>query len=198
MEKVVPYCFSTENDLFVRVRPLRPGDGPHLVDLFEHLSPESRYRRFNIPLANPDPDLIRRRAEAMADIDPAAEQGWLAFADLVDQPDACGAGVRCIRLNGDVAEVSLAVRDDAQHDGIGTELLRFVGRQAYADGIRKLVGHVQSDNRPLWQSLRHVGAPFERKRQGAETFIEVDLQEAASRGLLARKQDPQNSHCYVK
>ena len=190
MENDLTYRFRTESNLLVRVRPLRPGDSRHLIDLFHHLSPDSRYRRFNISLADPDPNLVRRRAEAMADIDPAVERGWLAFADLADQQDACVAGVRCIRLDGDVAEVSIAVRDDAQDDGIGTELLRFVGQQAYQGGIRQLVGHVQSDNRPLWRSLRQLGVPLDREFRGAETYVTVDLEEASRRGQLARPQAP--------
>lgn len=181
------YRFRAENDLLVRVRPLRADDAQRLIDLFEHLGPESRYRRFNIPLADPDPELVLREAQAMADLDPERGCGWLAFADLPDQPDACIAGVRCIRTDGDVAEVSLAVRDDLQGLGIGSELLRFVGRQAYRMGIRKLAGYVQSDNRPLWLSLRHLGAPQTRESQGAETYVEVDLEEACRRGLLEGK-----------
>lgn len=176
--------FRAENGLLVRVRPLRADDAERLIDLFEHLGPESRYRRFNIPLTDPDPELVLREAQAMADLDPDRGCGWLALADLPDQPDACIAGVRSIRTDGDVAEVSLAVRDDLQGIGIGTELLRFVAQEAYRTGIRKLVGYVQSDNRPLWLSLRQLGAPLEREFQGAETYVEVDLEEASRRGLL--------------
>ena len=176
--------FRAENDLVICVRLLRQDDADHLVNLFKHLGPESRYRRFNIPLPDPDPELVRREAQAMADAALARGHGWLAFANLPDQPDACVAGIRYLRTAGDVAEVSLVVRDDVQGIGIGTELLRIVGRHAYREGVRKLVGYVQSDNRPLWRSLRNLGAPLEREFQGAESYVEVDLEEAARRGLL--------------
>jgi len=185
MEKRLTHRFRAENGLLVCVRPLRPNDASHLIDLFEHLSPESRYRRFNIPLTDPDPQLVRREAQAMANVDPDRGCGWLAFADLADQPEGCVAGIRCIRTADGVAEVSLTVRDDVQGLGIGTKLLRMVGRHAYGAGVRKLVGYVQSDNRPLWRSLRQLRAPVERELKGAETYIEVDLEEASMRGLLA-------------
>ncbi len=191
MENGLTHRFRAENGLNIRVRPLRPDDVHHLVDLFEHLGPDSRYRRFNIPLPDPDPDVIWQEAQAMADLDPARGQGWLAFADLPGQPDACVAGIRSIRTNGDVAEVSLAVRDDVQGVRIGTELLKLVGQQAYDAGVHKLVGHVQSGNRPLWRSLRHLGAPIEREFQGAEAYVEVDLEEASRRGLLAGPPTPE-------
>lgn len=193
MENELRYCFRAENGLHVCVRPLGPQDAPHLVDIFEHLSPESRYRRFNIPLTNPDPELVWRRAQAMAEVDPDRGRGWLAFADLPDRPDTPVAGIRYIRTDGDVAEVSLAVRDDMQGIGIGTELFRIVGRHAYHDGVRKLVGYVQSSNRPLWGSLRQLGVPLERKLEGTETYVEVDLEEASRQGLLGDSQPSKKS-----
>lgn len=193
MEKGLTYRFRAENGLLVCVRSLRPDDVEHLIDLFQHLGPESRYRRFNISLTDPDPELVRQEAQAMADIDPARGRGWLAFADLPDQPEACVAGIRCIRTDANVAEVSLTVRDDVQGVGIGTELMRIIGRHAYEAGIRKVVGYVQSDNRPLWRSLRQLGAPMERELHGAETYVEVDLEEAFSRGLLANRYKSQDA-----
>lgn len=183
--------FLAENGLPVRVRLLRPDDAGHLVDLFNHLSPESRYRRFNIPLKDPDPDLVWQEAQAMADVDPAHGHGWLAFADLPDQIDACVGGIRYLRTDDGVAEVSLAVRDDVQGLGIGTELLHIVGHHAYRAGVHKLVGYVQSDNRPIWSSLHQLGAPVERERQGTETYVEVDLEEVYRRGLFDDQQPTQ-------
>ena len=185
--------FRAEDGLRVCVRPLRPDDADRLVDLFEHLSPESRYRRFNIPLPDPDPEFVRREAQAIADLAPARGHGWLAFADLPEQPGACVAGIRYLRTGGEVAEVSLVVRDDVQGLGIGSELLRIAGRHAYQAGVHKLVGYVQSDNRPLWRSLRHLGAPLERELQGPETYVEVDLEEVARRGLLDGAQSPEEA-----
>ena len=170
--------FKAENGLIVRIRPLKPADAPYLVDLFNHLSDDSRYQRFNLALANAEPEWVLRQAEKLAYVRPGCGRAWIAFADLAEQPHAPVAGIRYIRSSPNSAEVSLVVRDDLQNLGIGRELLRYAGRQAYADGIEKLVGMVQSTNLALWHSLSNLGVPVQHKRDGAQTVVEVVLPEA--------------------
>ena len=102
---------------------MQPDDAGDLVDLFEHLSTNSRYMQFNQYLASVDPELVRREAEHIALVDPARGLGVLAFADLPDQPHAPVAAARYIRTDDpQQAEVSVSVRDDLQHQGIGAEI----------------------------------------------------------------------------
>ena len=176
-EQAIHY-FTTESGLLIWVRPLKPADAPFLLDLFEHMSPDSRYQRFNQPLTDPDPDWVLKRAEQLAYVRPADGRAWLAFADLPEQPEAPVAGIRYAYVSLKSAEISLVVRDDLQNLGIGTELLKFAGRKAYVDGIDRLVGVVQSMNRPLWHSLRNLDIPLQRVREGSHTLIEVDLRAA--------------------
>ena len=178
MREQAIHHFTAESGLLIWVRPLKASDGPLLIDLFEHLGPDSRYQRFNIPLSNPDPDWVQRQAEKLAYIRPAEGRGWLAFADLPDQPNAPVAGIRYVIVEPKTAELSLVVRDDLQTLGIGTELLRFAGRKAYAGGVDRLTGVVQSANYGLWRSVRNLEVPVKRKREGSYTVIEVDLREA--------------------
>lgn len=178
MREQAIHHFTTDSGLFIWVRPLKPADVPLLLDLFEHMSPDSRYQRFNLPLTDPDPDWVLKRAEQLAYVRPADGRAWLAFADLPEQPQAPVAGIRYAYVSLKSAEISLVVRDDLQNLGIGTELLKFAGRKAYADGIDRLVGVVQSMNRPLWHSLRNLDIPLKRVREGSHTLIEVDLRAA--------------------
>lgn len=178
MREQAIYRFQTTSGLVVRVRPLKPTDGPLLLDLFEHMSADSRYLRFNVPLPDPDPDWVLARAEKLAYVRPAEGKAWLALADLPDQPDAPVAGVRYHYLTLSCAELSLVVRDDLHSLGIGTELLKFAARQAYAEGLNYLVGVVQSMNRALWHSIRNLDVPLQRERDGALTLIKVDLRQA--------------------
>lgn len=178
MREQAIYQFTAENGLFIWVRPLRPADAPLLLDLFEHMSAQSRYQRFNLPLVDPDPDWLRKRAEQLAYVRPVDGRAWLAFADLPEQPEAPVAGIRYAYVAVKSAEISLVVRDDLQNLGIGTELLKFAGRKAYADGVDRLSGVVQSMNRALWHSLRNLDVPFQTVRDGSQTLIEVDLRAA--------------------
>jgi GNAT superfamily N-acetyltransferase len=176
MERQIIHTCCAKNGLEVRVRQLCPSDAPYLIDIFDHMSAESRYLRFNLPLADPDPDWVREQAERLAYIRPYEGRAWLAFADLPDQPEAAVGGVRYMAISHERAEVALVVRDDLQGLGIGTNLLAFAGRKAYFEGYRKLVGIIQSANLPLWRSLQHLNVPLLKRREGGITIIEVNLE----------------------
>jgi GNAT superfamily N-acetyltransferase len=170
--------FYAENGLLIRVRPMTASDGPYLVDLFAHLGSDSRYRRFNLPLDEPDEAWVQQQADAMAALPPFKGRAWLAFAALPDEEETIVGGIRYVSLTPDSAEMALSVRDDLQGFGIGTELIIFAGRKAYAAGMRTLVGYVQSGNRALWASLDHLQIPVQRFSEGPVTRIEVDLRRA--------------------
>jgi acetyltransferase len=168
------YTFEAADGTSVWVRPLQPEDAQHLVDLFKHMGAESRFLRFNLPLTDPDPEFISSEAQRMARVAPG-DGAWLAFADLPDQPGAPVGGVRFVHTAADTAEASLVVRDDMQSKGIGTEMLRFLVRQAQSAGIKKLTATVQRGNRPLWRILQKAPIAITRDSQGPLTIIEADL-----------------------
>ncbi len=175
MDGEIVHTFYSADGLLLEVRPLMPADAAHLVDLFEHMGPESRFLRFNLALPNPDPELVWSEARRMAQVDPDKDGAWLVFADLPDQKNAPVAGARYVRLDDETAEASLAVRDDMQRKGIGGQLLRFLVRQARESGIRRLVATIQRSNRPLWQLLQSSGMEFEMRSEGSYSHISVDL-----------------------
>ena len=175
MDKEVVHTFRTEDGLVVRFRPLAADDVHHLVDLFEHMGPESRFLRFNLALPDPDPGLVWSEARRLSQVDPERDGAWLVFADLPDQRNAPVAGVRYVRLDDETAEASLAVRDDMQRKGIGGELLRFLVERARDAGVRRLVATVQRSNRPLWHLLQSSGLDIEMTSEGSYTHIAVEL-----------------------
>lgn len=178
MKEEMTYQFRTETGLTVCVRPLQPSDARLLVDIFEHLGPDSRYQRFNLPLSDPDPDWISDKAKEMADVPPAEGAAWLAFVDLPGEAGAPVAGARYLLIGPDTAEVSVAVRDALQGKGIGTGLLEYLAREAYRAGVRTLVGIVQSSNVSLWRSLANLDVPVTRVHRGPVTELRVTLSDA--------------------
>ena len=179
------HTFETEIGLHVWIRPMRPDDVQNLVDIFEHMTPESRYLRFHEALTNASPQLVRKTAAQFATMPPEKGKGWLAFADLPDQPCAPVGGVRYVRIESDpeVAEVALTVRDDLHGQGIGRALLQLLVTQARADGLRKLTAIVQADNRVALRLLNAASIPIKRKFESGEVFIEADLTATAEPGL---------------
>lgn len=171
------HTIVTRDGLEVRLRPERPDDVPHLLDLFENLGPTSRYMRFSKALTNPDPERVRFEAERLARLQPPEEMGWLAFADLPGQPNVPVAGARYVRQSADTAELAISVRDDMQRRGIGSQLLRFLQEQARADGIRTVIANFRSDNKAVWRLVRHSRFPVTLQLRGPEVTAVIDLSE---------------------
>jgi len=174
-KNVFVHSIRLQDGQLLRVRPLKPDDAGHLVNLFEHMGPESRFLRFNLSLTDPDPDLVWAEARRMAQIDPDKDGAWLVFADLPGQPEAPVAGARYIRLDDLTAEASVAVRDDMQSKGIGTALLQFLAEQAQMAGIHKLVAYIQRGNRALWRLLRKADLQIDLESDGSHTTITAHL-----------------------
>ena len=99
-----------------RIRPIKPGDGPLLVEFFERLGPESRYFRFFRIKETLEP----KEVEFFTNVDYSDRMALIAVLDgrmiglasYDREPDKNGA-----------AEVAFAVADEHQGRGIGTQLL---------------------------------------------------------------------------
>ncbi len=171
--------FHTRTGRRVWVRTITGAeDAPYLVDIFAHLSPQSRYMRFHEPLDDPDPAVVLAKAREIAENAPLQGRGWLAFVHRGRQPKVAVGGVRWVRLQPDVAEIALTVRDDFQEQGIGRELLRLVALDARAAGIKKLIAVYQGANQAVSQLLSHSPVPMQRVIHAGEIFIEADLTDA--------------------
>jgi GNAT superfamily N-acetyltransferase len=174
LEQVI-HTVQAKDGISVKVRPLQPEDAGHLVDIFENMSHESRYTRFNLPMTNTDPDEIWQEAAEMVDFERPESDGWLAFADLPDAPDTPVAGIRYVRSGEGEAEIAISVRDDMQNKGIGTALMGFLVEQAKKAGLKKLVALAQRNNRPLWEMLKKSQVEIQRTPDGSFVYLEVEL-----------------------
>ncbi|MCO5187542.1 MAG: GNAT family N-acetyltransferase [Anaerolineae bacterium] len=155
-EREKPELFTLHNGKTVTIRRLEPTDAPHLIDVFDHLSADSRYHRFNVVLDHPDPAYVRQQAEMIAQ-SVVNGRGFLAF----DGPDPVG-GARYVRVDDDSAEIALSFRDDYQAQGLGTHLLRKLVQTAREDGYTYLIGIAQDGNKGLWALLDKIDEPFTR------------------------------------
>jgi acetyltransferase len=136
----------------VWVRPLRRCEGGVVRDLYDHLSPRTRYLRFFSQMpALPDSVVrlltcgdYRRRLSLVAELETAD-------------------GAEVVALGGFAAidehrvEVGLVVRDEWQRQGIGVALAERVLLAAQARGFDRFVAHTLWDNQVLRRVLNHVG-----------------------------------------
>lgn len=165
----------TATGLELRVRPISRGDEPLLLDIFRHLSSESRYLRFHEPLDNASPEYLSKLAEQIIETTVRRGYGLLAFVDLPDQANAPVGGARYVKVADDAAEVAITVRDDLQKYGIGRALLLELVQHARREGIIRLLAVVQAQNQAVLRLLRESPYPIKRFIQGGELFIEADI-----------------------
>ncbi|MEJ2748116.1 MAG: GNAT family N-acetyltransferase [Anaerolineae bacterium] len=173
MDDFVTDTFETKSRILVRIRPLLPPDAPYLIDIFEHMSADSRYRRFHQPVDQLPPERVKAEAEYIAHLSP--QIGFIAFADLPDEPDAPVGAVRCVCVGEAVAETAVSVRDDMQSQGIGSHLLALLAAEARRQGVRKLVATIQNSNKPIVRVLKRLPYVYTRRIIGSESQLELDL-----------------------
>ncbi|MER2600698.1 MAG: GNAT family N-acetyltransferase [Caldilineales bacterium] len=177
------YQFTLENGLSVVVRPVTPEDAGYLLDLFEHLSPASRYQRFNESLTNPDPTFVREQAQRMAMVDVQAGAAFLAFADLPERRQVPVAGARYLyTADKRIAEVSIAVRDDLQRHHLGTRLLEFVAQKAHTAGVERLKATFNTDNRAVWRLVHNTPYASSVTVDGSDSEVIIHLKQPAQAG----------------
>lgn len=179
--KDIEQSFVTNTGVNIYVRPLRAADAPYLVDLFEHMGTESRYNRFLQSTDNVGMDRIWSEAENIAYLTDGRSYGVIAFSDLPEREHAPVAAARYVLISAQQAEIAVSVRDDMQHMGIGTELLRIVIEHATERGIEQLVGTVQNSNAPMWAVLKKLGHRLERYPEGSYSYIVFHINETAGR-----------------
>jgi len=160
----------------VLIRAVRADDAPLLADGFSRLSSESRQLRF-------------------LTVKQALSQAELRYFTHVDHHDhealgalhpgnGRGVGIaRYIRHAEDpaAAEVAVAVVDDWQRRGLGTELLNQLADRAREEGIRRFTALVAADNVAVRELLHDVGARVRTVRvdPGAVEY-EIELSPSGS------------------
>jgi len=162
---------TTRDGLAVRVRPMTATDAPYLVELYDHLSPESRISRFHPIDVHVDRGTVWEQAIEIAEIQPPHGFGLIAFADLPDEPNATVGAVRYRLSPPDEAEASITIRDDMQSRGLGTQLIFLILECARERGIRRLFGLTRSDSRFMKQLMQRKDLPLTIVPQGEYTYI---------------------------
>jgi RimJ/RimL family protein N-acetyltransferase len=137
----------------ILVRQITPADAAGLRDAFDHLSLESRRRRFHsagVRLTNADAERLasvdHRTGEALVAIDCASGR-IVGVARYVARPRESG-----------VAEIAVAVIDDWQGRGIGRELMHRLRERANANAFDRLIAYVDSENKLVLDWLARAGA----------------------------------------
>ena len=167
--------FQTTDGQTVRVRRMLPADVNQLAYIFKYLSPDTVYMRFREPAFQLTPLQVLQEARSLAEAGYRRGKGFLAFVDLPERPGTPIGGARYVRVGDDAAEVAVTIRDDFQRKGVGTQLLNILIEEARRDGVRRLIAHVDANNRAVLGLLNRYPLPHRREQQGSEITFEFDL-----------------------
>lgn len=164
---------TPEHGRTVQVRHIVPQDADLLIDLFMHLSPETRRLRFFAPTVDPPDDVLRATTQRLATIDPLVQAALIATIEEQGGEHAVGVA----RLVGDaddsmIAEVAIVLRDDYQGKGLGTLLFDLLIQVAMVRGLKYLRAISLAENSVLHKLVRNTGLPItSTTRQGETTMI---------------------------
>lgn len=155
----------------VLIRPVETDDDDLLAEGFDRLSARSRRLRFLSGKSR----LSKAELAYLTRVDHHDHEAIGAL----DPEDGRGLGVaRYIRSSrhSDCAEVAVAVVDEWQHRGLGSELLARVTQRAREEGIDRFTALVSSNNLAVAALLRDSGAAVHRLyQQGGETEYLIHL-----------------------
>jgi RimJ/RimL family protein N-acetyltransferase len=155
----------------VRIRQIRPEDGPALVLAYENLGEQSRYRRFFTVM----PELPEATLKAAVEVDHVDHEALVALPLL--SAEIVGEG-RFIRLPDEpgTAEVGVTVIDAWQGRGLGSALLARLSERALEAGIEYFTAEVLAENRAMLALLPSLGQ-VETESRGPVVSARVELAE---------------------
>jgi acyl-CoA synthetase (NDP forming)/RimJ/RimL family protein N-acetyltransferase len=147
------------------VRPIRPDDGPRIVDFHGRQSPQSIYYRY----FSPRPRLTEREVERMTDVDYVDRMALVALRG----DELIGVARYDRWRHRSEAEVAFFV-DDANHGrGLATVLLEHLAVRAREVGLTGFTASVLPANRKMIGVFTQAG--FESATRFADGIVEVRL-----------------------
>ena len=164
----------------VRIRQGHGSDRELLLRGFERLSPESRYRRFLVPMAGLTDEMVRYLTE----IDHEDHEAMIAL-------DEAGEGIGVARYvrseeRRDAAELAVTVIDDWQGRGLGTLLVEVLSARARAAGITTFSALMLARNEEMMDLLKRLDVVRIIDQKLGTVEIEVPIPEIGLAPALRR------------
>jgi acyl-CoA synthetase (NDP forming)/GNAT superfamily N-acetyltransferase len=165
----------------VRLREVTADDADSLLDLYQHSSDDSRYKRF----------LYLGRAAIPEEVDRLTRApGPDHFAILAEDQGAVVGAASYERMDeGFRADFAVLVADQSQGRGIGTLLVEQLAAHARQNGIQELVGDVLAVNSSMLRVAAGIspGAAVEHHGTLSKVRIATDFDSAALEAMDARE-----------
>ncbi len=166
----------------VRIRPIRPEDGPRIVDFHGRQSPESIYFRY----FTPHPHLSDDEVERLTHVDYVDRMAFLALRD-----DVMVGVARYDRWpTRSEAEVAFFVDDEHRGRGMATLLLEYLAEAARRNGITGFTATVLPSNSRMVGVFRSAGFSASSAFEDGVIEVRLDLRPTpeAEAAIAARAQ----------
>lgn len=150
------------------IRPIHPDDRERLIELFNQLSPESRYLRFAHAISKLPDDFL----EDVLELDYKKE---MALVACLQQDDNKGSIIGIARYvsdtTGNVCEYSISVSDQYAAHGVGMNLMKNLIQYAKKNALQKMIGYILNSNVKMLLMTKELG--FEIKASENEPEFKI-------------------------
>jgi GNAT superfamily N-acetyltransferase len=148
-----------------------PSDKRLINAAWEHLSEESRRKRFLAP----KPHLTTSDLRYLTEID--GHDHIALIAVLAEDWHRPVAVARCVRLSErpDTAEVAITVDDEYQGRGVGRQMGLLLADEARTHGIRSFSAEILADNAPALRLMRTISDRLSDQSAGYTRTLVAEL-----------------------
>jgi len=160
---------TTWKGLRIKIRPVRISDEPLLKEFFYSLTDETLYHRF----ASARKDMPHNRLQGFTVIDHDKEMILLALLEAEEKEELIGIGQYNINEDTHMGDMAFVVRDDQQHLGVGSELLKYLTYVGKRLGLMGFTAEVLSDNESMKKLFKETG--FQQKKRPGDDMYEYTL-----------------------
>jgi len=137
----------------ITFRPIRPEDAEIEQAFVRRLSPEAKYFRFMETLHELSRDMLIRFTQ----LDYSRELAFIATINQAEQEIEIGVARYFTNPDGKSGEIALAVADEWQSFGIGTQLMGCIIDAAMEKNFHCLEGEVLANNVKMLRLMRKLG-----------------------------------------
>jgi ribosomal protein S18 acetylase RimI-like enzyme len=145
----------------VLLRPVKISDEPMLKDFFYSLSDESMYQRF----ISARRDIPHEILQNFVVIDYSQRIVILAVLGESGKETVSGIGQYSLNRDMHTADIALAVRDQYQNQGVGTELITYLTYLAKRKGLLGFTAEVLMENQPVFKLFDKMGFDVQKRNE---------------------------------
>jgi acetyltransferase len=169
--------YTTPSGQTVQFRLIEKDDAALLVDLFHHLSPETRRLRFHLYTERVPEEKVWHEAIILSNLDPQRHVAVVATIIEADGEEHAVGVARFARATpeDEEAEAAIVIRDDFQRKGLGRVLLIKLAEKARELGITHFAGWVLAENIHLMKLIKKLELKVESEIRHGERKVRVAI-----------------------